>query len=189
MSTRGNICLSDAASPSLSSGLCPAHCTRDRSRARSRFYQRGAHNSRVACISAHLAGSLPRAPMRSLSPFFAVAFIGRAYTRIHHPVDSVPNGRFSLGRVPYASIVSSLAWPRSFLVESPFSPRVAMCATRARARVHAVYRSRRIRRETFLFSACTFARSVRDLRSISTRDGEARTCFFFSLRIIDRSSC
>lgn len=144
MSTRGNICLSDAASPSLPSGLCPAHCTRDRSRARSRSYQRGAHNSRVACVSTHLESSY--APMRSLSPFFAVAFIGRAYT-VRTRAYIIRSIRYlmavSVSDV-YPTLRSSPPWPGREVSSSNLRfPRArararAMCATRARARVRAV---------------------------------------------------
>lgn len=101
--------------------------------------------------------------MRSLSPFFAVAFIGRAYT-VRTRAYIIRSIRYlmavSVSDV-YPTLRSSPPWPdrAKFPCRISRFPRAsrAMCAMRARARVHAVYRSWRIGRETFLFTTCIFA--------------------------------
>lgn len=140
-----------------------------------------------------------RAPMREPFPlfFFTVAFIGRAYT-VRTRAYIIRSIRYlmavSVSDV-YPTLRSSPPWPGREVSLSnlvfPARRSRAICATRARARVHAVYRSR-TRSVPFFFPSVFFApraaRSLRDPRSISMRDGEARTCFF-SFRITDRSSC
>jgi len=129
--------------------LCPALCTRARSFSlplgRSRFYRapvliiRALHAYLLiwpAESSARLYRGLFPFPLMLLSggrplarPRARASACTQRYARIHHPVDSVPNGRFGLGHVPSPSIVSSLltrGFPR--LESRFFSPRCSQNA-------------------------------------------------------------
>lgn len=167
----------------------------------------GAHNSRVACVSAHLRrgssarGSSTRGPF----PLFA-AFIGRARTyrtctvraRIHHPVDSVPNGRSRT--CTFASIVSSLFCLRRCSPRRGF-PRLLRGSSLVFLARHEAMRNgeARIARDPLTVSEDTHRVNV-PRRSDSTRpvplgleegrpdEDRARVPLFVSLRRSDRFS-
>lgn len=140
---------------------------------RQRIYSSGLESSAHLCAAFPLFSPLLLSAARTL-------YTVHVYTRIHHPVDSVPNGRFSPGRVPYASIRLLPGLAAKF-----FSSNLVFLAHRARC----VQRERAHECTRFTVPGASDAKHIPfspssrrakiGWRSISTRDlGEARTRFF-----------
>jgi len=104
--------------------------------------------------------------MRSLSPFFAVAFIGRAYT-VHTRAYIIRSIRYlmavSVSDV-YPTLRSSPPWPRSFFVESHFSSRIArdVCNENARTSARGLPFSDASDAKHFFFFFHLYLRAARD---------------------------
>jgi len=123
--------------PLLSSRPHWAFVQRYCTRGRSRFYRLGTHNSRVACVSTHLAWSLPRTYAQPF-PFFRRCFYRPRVQRTYIRAYIIRSIRYlmavSVSDV-YPTLRSSPPWPgrQVFLSNLVFLAHRARCVQRERA--------------------------------------------------------